>query len=257
MNDYNDTYVGSRPTVEDMTKDPGLKKFLLGVYQKMAVGLVITGLMAWAVANSPALVNLLFVTRGMGADGLPLIGGYTPLGYVFMFAPLVLSFASGMFMNNLNVAALGAFYWVFVAIMGVSLSSIALIYTGMAIAQVFFITAATFGAVSLFGYTTKIDMSGWRSFLMMAVIGIIIASLANAFIFRSGMMQLAISSIGVLIFSGLIAWQTQHLKTFYFQVGHNNQQLTAAMTYHGALSLYINFINLFISLLQILGVRRD
>ncbi len=257
MSEFNDTYVGSRPTVEDMTKDPGLKKFLLGVYQKMAIGLVITGLMAWAVANTPALAGLLFLTDGVvQADGMIRITGYTMLGYVFAFAPLVLSFASGMFMNNLDVAKLGAFYWVFVAIMGVSLSSIALIYTGMAVAQVFFITAATFGAVSLFGYTTKVDMSGWRSFLMMAVIGIIIASLANAFIFKSGMMSLAISAIGVLIFSGLIAWQTQHLKTFYFQVGHNNQQLTAAMTYHGALSLYINFINLFISLLNLLGARR-
>jgi uncharacterized protein len=255
MTEFNDTLTGARPTVEDMTKDKGLKNFLLGIYQKMGLGLVITGLMAWAVANSELLVNLLYMTEP-GPNGGLALRGYTLLGWVFAFAPLGLSLASGLFMSRLNVPVMAAFYWLFVAVMGVSLSSIVLLYTSMSIAQVFFISAATFGAVSLFGYTTKVNMSGWGSFMYMAVIGLIIAGLANAFIFKSGMLDLAMSAIGVLIFSGLIAYKTQELKMFYYEVGEGNQRLTAAMTYHGALSLYISFINLFLSLLRLFGSRR-
>lgn len=255
MADYDSQIAQGRGSVKTDTKDTsvdlGMRNFLLGIYQKMALGLVVTGLMAWAVANSPALLQLLY---NITPDGR--VRGYTMLGWIFAFAPMGLSFASGMFMNRLNAAVAGSFYWVFVAVMGVSLSSIFLLYTGMSIANIFFITAATFGVVSLVGYTTKRDLSGMKGFLMAAVLGIIIAGLANAFIFKSGMMQMAISAIGVLVFSALIAWQTQSLKQMYYEVGEVGQQKRAALTYIGALSLYVNFINLFISLLQLFGGRR-
>jgi FtsH-binding integral membrane protein len=240
---------GAKPTAEEMAKDIGLRNFLLGIYQKMALGLLVTGAMAYAVANTPALLQLIY-TRGY--DGSL---GYTPLGFVFLFAPLGLVLISNLFMRNLNVVALASFYWLYVAIMGVSLSSIFLLYTGMSIATVFFITAGTFGAVSLAGYTSKINMSAWGSFLMMAVIGMIIASLVNVFLLKSDMLSLAISAIGVLIFSALIAYKTQWLKGIYYQLG-GSQRGMAAMTYYGAMSLYISFINLFLSLLRIFGGRR-
>ncbi|ESQ75716.1 Bax inhibitor-1/YccA family protein [Asticcacaulis sp. AC402] len=250
MNDLDTDYV-SMPSAEAQARDMGLRNFLLGIYQKMALGLVLTGATSWAVANTEPLVRLLY---NVTADGR--IAGYTVLGYVFAFAPLGLSFASGMFMNRLNAAISGAFYWVFVAILGVSLSSIFLLYTGISIANIFFITAATFGVVSIIGYTTKVNMTGWGGFMYTAVLGIIIASLANAFLFKSGIMQMAISAIGVLLFSALIAYQTQSLKHMYYSVGQASQNHRAALTYIGALTLYVSFINLFMSLLSLFGGRR-
>ena len=230
-------------------RDPGLRNFMLGIYQKMALGLVITGAMAWAVANSPMLVELLFRTNGQ------YITGYTPLGLCFAFAPLVLSLASNIFMRNLNVAMMALFYWIFVAVMGVSLSSVVLLYTGVSLVSTFFITAGAFGAVSLFGYTTQRDISGWRAFLIMAVFGILIASLVNFFWLHSGALSLAVSALGVLIFSGLIAVKTQGLKQVYYQL-EGSYTGRAAMTYYGALTLYISFINLFLSILRFTGGGR-
>ncbi len=228
--------------------DPGLRSFLLGIYQKMALGLVITGAMAWAVAHSPVLISLLYQ---QSADGRI---GYTGLGLCFAFAPLVLSLASNMFMRSMNVAMMAIFYWLFVAVMGVSLASIFLMYTGGSLASTFFITAGAFGAVSLFGYTTKRDISGWGGFLIMAVFGLIIASVVNIFL-HSSALSLAVSALGVLIFSGLVAFQTQNLKNVYYQL-EGSYTGRAAMTYYGALSLYISFINLFLSILRFTGGRR-
>lgn len=242
-----DQLTGARPTVQDMSKDMGLKRFLLGIYQKMALGLVITGAMAWAVANTPVLLNLLYDING---DTVRM----TLLGWVFAFAPLGLSLISGMFMRNLNAAVMGMFYWVFVAVMGVSLSSIFLFYTGGSLASTFFITAGAFGALSIAGYTTKINMSGWGSFLMMAVFGLIIAGVVNIFL-GSSVLSLITAALGVLIFSALIAYKTQWLKEVYYEMQYNQSGL-AAMTYYGALSLYISFINLFLSLLRLMGGRR-
>ncbi len=243
MNDYVDQRTVSRPTVETMAKDLGLKRFLLGIYQKMALGLLITGGMAWAVAHTPFMIQLLFSERG-----------YTPLGWVFAIAPLGLVLASNIFMRNLNVAMMALFYWLFVAVMGVSLASIFLIYTGGSLASTFFITAGAFGALSIAGYTTKVNMSGWGSFLMMAVFGLVIASIVNIFL-HSSMLDFAVAAIGVLIFSALIAYKTQWLKESYYQL-ENSQAGLAAMTYFGALSLYISFINLFLSILRLMGGRR-
>ncbi|MBW8735413.1 MAG: Bax inhibitor-1/YccA family protein [Asticcacaulis sp.] len=240
---------GAKDRANAASMDKGLRNFLIGIYQKMALGLLVTGGMAWAVANSPFMLELLYRFDGNT------VRGYTPLGYVFLFAPLALSFASGMVMRGLNVALMAAFYWLFVAVMGVSLSSIFLLYTGTSLASVFFVTAAAFGGVSLMGYTTKINMSGWGSFLSMAVLGMIVASIVNVFFLKSGMMDLAISAIGVLIFSALIAYKTQWLKQVYYSM-ENSYTGLAAMTYYGALSLYISFINLFLSLLRIFGSRR-
>lgn len=248
MNDYVGQNVRARPSVQDEARDLGLKRFLLGIYQKMALGLLLTGATAWAVAHTPALLQLLYVQTPQGL-------GYSGLGYVFLFAPVVMSFLSGTIMRNMNVAALALFYWAFVAIMGVSLSSIFLLYTATSLASTFFITAAAFGALSIYGYTTKTNMTGWGSFLMMAVFGIIIASLVNVFLLKSGMFDLFISAAGVLIFSGLLAYQTQQLKQVYYSLEHSATGL-AAMTYYGALSLYINFINLFLSILRLFGGDR-
>jgi len=249
MNDFNGQYSSSRPTVQDMSMDMGLRAFMLGIYQKMGIGLVVTGLMAYFVAQSPMMLSLLY-----RFDGNTVVG-YTLLGYVAAFAPLVLVLVSNFFLRTLNTAVLALFYWAFVAIIGVSLSSVFLLYTGVSIGQIFFVTAAAFGALSLWGYTTKVNMTGWGNFLIMAVVGIIIASLANMFIFKSGMFDLVLACIGVLIFSGLIAYKTQMLKDLYYDLGGNTQRM-AAMTYYGALSLYISFINLFLSLLRIFGGRR-
>ena len=243
MNEFVGQNTRVKPTVEDMARDLGLKRFLLGIYQKMALGLLVTGGMAWSVAHTPFFIQLLFTERG-----------YTPLGWVFALAPLGLVLASNIFMRNLNVAMMAMFYWLFVAVMGVSLASIFLIYTGGSLASTFFVTAGAFGALSIAGYTTKINMSGWGSFLMMAVFGLIIASVANIFM-HSSMLSLAVSALGVLIFSALIAYKTQWLKEVYYQL-ENNQTGLAAMTYYGALSLYISFINLFLSLLRLMGGRR-
>jgi FtsH-binding integral membrane protein len=246
-----DTRYIAMPTAEEQARDMGLRNFLLGIYQKMALGLVVTGGMAWAVAHSPALIQLLYKFT---ADGR--VAGYTLLGYIFAFAPLALSFISGRFMNGLDAKVSGAFYWVFVAIMGVSLSSVFLMFTGLSIANIFFITAATFGVVSLIGYTTKVNMTGWGGFFSVAVLGLIIAGIANAFIFKSGLMMMAMSGIGVLLFSALIAYQTQSLKNLYYSTGQLSANHRAALTYIGAIGLYVSFINLFLSLLNLFGGRR-
>jgi len=249
MSDMDTDYV-ALPSADEQAKDMGLRNFLMGIYQKMALGLLVTGGMAWAVANTPAFAQLLYNFQG------DYVTGYTPLGWIFAFAPLALSFISGMFMNRLNAAVSGAFYWVFVAVMGVSLSSIFLLYTGISIANIFFITAATFGVVSLVGYTTKVNMTGWGSFFTAAVLGLIIAGIANAFFFKSGLMSMVMSGIGVLLFSALIAYQTQSLKQMYYAVGSASANHRAALTYIGAISLYVSFINLFLSLLNLFGGRR-
>ncbi len=246
----NDTDYIAVPSVEEQARDKGLKNFLMGIYQKMALGLVVTGAMAWAVANTPAVAGLLYQVTPEGRLS------YTLLGWIFAFAPLALSFISGRFMNGLDAKVSGAFYWVFVAVMGVSLSSIFLLYTGISIANIFFITAATFGVVSLVGYTTKVNMTGWGGFFSVAILGLIIAGIANAFLFKSGLMSMVMSGIGVLLFSALIAYQTQSLKNLYYSTGQLSANHRAALTYIGAIGLYVSFINLFLSLLNLFGGRR-
>ena len=249
MAEYQSQFTVSKADL-DMSVDPGLRGFMLGIYQKIALGLVLTGAMSMAIFNVPALAQLLFNIQ----DGR--ITGYTVLGYVFAFAPLAMSFASGMFMGSLNAAKAGAFYWVFVAVMGISLSSVAFIYTGESIATMFFITAIAFGGLSLIGYTTKVNMTSWGSFLYMIVLGMIALSMLNFFWLKSPLVSMIGSAIGLVVFSGLIAYRTQSLKLMYHELGGAHEGRKAAMTYIGALDLYISFINLFMSLLNLFGGRR-
>lgn len=253
MLNFNQTNTDVLPSSETMAKDPGLRKFMLGIYQKMALGLVLTAVVSYAVLNSTFMLGLLY-TFGTAPDGRPMLTGYTPLGWIAAFAPMGLSFISGMFMQKLDAAISGFFYWLFVVIMGISLASIAFLYTGESIARVFMITAIAFGGLSLIGYTTKVNMTGWRTFLYMGVLGLIAAGIANIF-FQSSMVSLITAVIGVLLFSALIAYQTQSLKITYYETPNLSDRQMAALTYIGALGLYINFINLFLSLLRLFGSR--
>ena len=222
--------------------DEGLRAFMLGIYNNMAMGLAITGIVAYAVyawaASDPAVAQTLYGS---------------PLRWVIIFAPLAFVFGLSASINRLQPATARLIFLVYAAVMGLSLSSVFLVFTGESIARTFFITAASFGALSLYGYTTKRDMSGMGSFLMMGLIGLILASVVNLFLASSGM-QFAISVIGVLLFAALTAYDTQRLKNTYDYVAGD---VTAAgrASIIGALQLYLDFINLFMFLLQFMGNR--
>jgi hypothetical protein len=221
--------------------DEGLRSYMLKVYNYMGVGLVVTGLVAWFTSqwamSSPANAELLYGS---------------PLAWVIMLSPLAFVLVLSFGINKLSVGAAQATFWGFAAVMGLSLSSIFLVYTGASIAKVFFITAATFGAMSLWGYTTKRDLTGMGSFLFMGLIGLIIAMVVNIFL-QSTMLEFAISAIGVLIFVGLTAYDTQKIKESY-SASHGAEVL-AKGAIMGALRLYLDFINLFLMLLRLFGNR--
>jgi FtsH-binding integral membrane protein len=222
--------------------DQGLRKYLLGVYNYMASGLLLSGVVALTVANT-SLLNLFFQVQNGRM-------GYTGLGWVAILAPLGLIF----FMNvNRQPQTLKILYWVFVALMGVSLSALLLAYTGVSVARTFFITAISFGGLSLYGYTTKRDMSGMRSFFVMGVIGLMVAMLVSMFV-ASSALQFTISVVGVLLFAGLTAYDTQNLKRTYYAVNGSSVQENSAIM--GAVQLYLDFINMFQFLLMFLGNRR-
>jgi uncharacterized protein len=222
----------------DMAVDAGLRSFMLGVYNKLGLGLVVSGALAYAAAYYPPLRDLIFGT---------------PLYYVVAFSPIVILLASSFAMKNPSPTGAGILYWSIVTLMGLGLGVVFLVYTGASVAKVFLITAASFGFLSLWGYTTKKDLTGMGSFLIMGVFGLVLASIVNMFM-KSGPLDLAISAIGVLIFAGLIAYDTQRLKNTYYQLGGDARGAAVATNY-GALSLYINFINLFMFLLRLLGNR--
>jgi len=182
------------------------------------------------------------------------LAGFTLLGMIVAFGPLAVMLFGMVGMRNATPRSSGIFYWTIVALIGASLGAITLVYTGASIAQTFLITAAAFGALSLFGYTTKKNLTGFGSFLIVGLIGLIIASLVNIFL-QSAMMNFVISVLGVFIFAGLIAYDTQRLKMTYYELGGNQTAMGVATNY-GALSLYINFINLFQFLLSLFGQRR-
>ncbi|TDI59629.1 MAG: Bax inhibitor-1/YccA family protein [Alphaproteobacteria bacterium] len=221
--------------------DQGLRSHMLKVYNYMASGVLLTGIVAMyfsqAIMNDAALAQTIF-------------GG--PLVYVVMFSPFIMVLVMNFGINKLSPFALQACYWVFAALMGVSLSSVLLMYTGSSVAKVFFITAATFGSLSLYGYTTKKSLSGMGSFLFMGLVGLIIASVVNIFL-QSGMMEFVISVIGVLIFAGLTAYDTQKIKQMYFD-GHGTEAMSK-LSIMGALKLYLDFINMFLFLLRLFGSR--
>ncbi len=225
--------------------DQGLRAYMLRIYNYMAIGVAITGVAALVT------VNLAVQNGQLTGFGQAIYN--SPLQWVIMLAPLAIVFLFAARVHRMSVGTAQAVFWGFAALMGVSLSSIFLVFTGESIVRVFFITAASFGALSLWGYTTKRDISGWGSFLFIGLIGIIIASIVNIFL-GSSAVQFAVSVIGVLVFAGLTAWDTQRLKNAYFQVG-GNEAMIGQLAISGALSLYLNFINMFIMMLQLFGNR--
>lgn len=249
MSDFNNGYARPLPQSTDMSVDAGLRAFMLGVYNKLALGLVLAGALAYVTGTVPAVQQLLFAVTADGRIGL------TMLGMIVQFSPLVLLFGSMFFMKNPTAGGVNLLYWAVVASIGAGLGIVFLRYTGTSVASTFFVTAAAFGALSLFGYTTKKNLTGLGSFLIMGVIGLIIAMVVNMFL-QSSMMALIISAIGVLIFSGLIAYDTQRLKMTYYALGGDKAAMGVA-TGFGALSLFINFINLFQFLLMFMGGNRE
>lgn len=240
MNDFNSSY--SAPSREMSTAvNAGLRSFMLGVYNKMALGLALTAILAFAVGTNTQLTMTLLTP---------------PLFYVVAFGPIAILLLSGFVMKNPSPVAANLIYWSVVSLIGVGMGSIVYVYGGMPngmllVAKAFFTTAAAFAALSLWGYTTKRDLSGWGVFLFMGVIGLIIAMVINMFI-ASSMMSLIISVIGLLIFAGLTAYDTQRLKEMYFQIQGNARAMSVATTF-GALSLYINFVNMFQFILSLMS----
>ncbi len=226
--------------------DVGLRAHMSKVYATMSVGMLVTAGAAWAIGTSDALLAIF-------RDPITLQPNI--LGWIIMFAPLIMVFAFGAVINRLSAAAAQLFFYAFAAVMGVSISWIFAVFTGVSIVQTFLITAIAFLGLSLYGYTTKRDLSGWGTFLMMGVIGLILASIVNLFI-MSSVMMFAISALGVLIFAGLTAYDTQSIKQEYIDhAQYGDQEWLDKSAIMGALRLYLDFINLFMFLLQFLGNR--
>ena len=225
--------------------DLGLRAYMNKVYSFMAVGLALTGV----IAHLTSTLAFNFSTNPYTSFGAAIYG--SPLAFVIMLAPLGFIIALNMGIARMKEGTVQILFWAFASVMGLSLSSIFIQYTGESVARVFFISAGAFGALSLYGYTTKKDLSGWGSFLFIGLIGIVIASIVNIFV-SSTALQFAISVIGVLVFAGLTAYDTQRIKAMYFD-GTGNEGKKAIM---GALTLYLDFINLFIMLIQLFGQRR-
>ena len=236
MSNYDQNTAASGAARTDAAIDTGLRAYMLNVYNHMAAGVGLTAVVAWLTyqLTGPALLQ-------------------SPLMWVFILAPLVLVFFISARINTLSVSAARSLFFVYAALVGVSLSILFHIYTNSSITRVFFITAATFGALSLYGYTTRRDLSGFGTFLFMGLIGIIIASLVNLFLRSSGL-DWMISIIGVGVFAGLTAYDTQRIKGMYDRGDDATSAGRKAVM--GALSLYLNFINLFMMLLRLMGGRR-
>lgn len=231
--------------------DDGLRKYMLGIYNYMCAALGITGAVAFLAANTPAIMNLLYVTNANGA-----MTGMTGLGWLVAIAPLIMVLGLGFGISKMQANTAQALFWTYAVLMGLSLSSIFLMYTGASIARVFFITASVFGAMSIYGYTTKSDLTKMGSFLMMGLIGVILASLVNVFLKSSGI-HFATSILSVLIFTGLTAYDTQRLKEMYYSNINSDASALTKLCVMGALTLYLDFINIFIQLMQFFGQRRD
>ncbi|WP_280775200.1 Bax inhibitor-1/YccA family protein [Rhizobium sp. SG_E_25_P2] len=237
MNPMNDRYGYASQAQSGALFDEGLRQHMLRVYNYMGLGLVITGIVAYVVGTTPALYVPIF---------------QTPLKWVVMLAPLGFVLFFSFRIQSMSAGTAQTMFWAFSAVMGLSLASIFLVFTGASIAQTFFIAATMFGATSLYGYTTKRNLANVGSFLMMGLIGVVIASVVNIFL-GSSALQFAISVIGIVVFVGLTAWDTQNIKEQYAEnVDQESQQKLAVF---GALSLYLNFVNIFQLLLNFTGER--
>ena len=248
MTEYDNRIVRGTAAGYADTMDMGLRAHMLRVYNYMVGALALTGVVAYVVANSPPLLNMLYQQTATG--GL----APTMLGWVVMLAPIALVFFLSFRVMHMSQTAAQATFWVYAALTGASLASILIAYTGTSVAMTFFVTAGTFGTMSLYGYTTKRDLTGFGNFLFMGLIGILLASLANMF-FKSGMMNFIISVLGVLIFTGLTAWDTQKIKNTYYEIG-GDTAVAGKAAIMGALSLYLDFLNIFLFLLRFMGDRR-
>jgi len=240
----------------DVTIDQGLRTYMLKVYNLMALGLAITGVAAYAMFAMSTTTDPALSVGSLNGIMLTSLGAtiYTsPLKWVLMFAPLALVMFLSFRVDRMSVSAAQTTFWAYAALVGLSLSTIFLVYTQESIVQVFFVTAASFGALSLFGYTTKRDISAWGSFLFMGVIGILIASVVNIFL-ASSALSFAISAIGVLVFAGLTAYDTQQIKEMYYE--GDGTAVMGRKAIMGALRLYLDFLNMFMFLLQLFGDRR-
>lgn len=233
-----DRHTMTRAQADAAQIDVGLRQHMLRVYNYMASGVALTGIVAYAVAASPTMLQAIYGT---------------PLSWVVMLAPLAFILVLSFGLHKLSLFATQALFWLFAATMGLSLASIFVIYTGESIARVFFITSASFGALSLYGYTTKRDLTGMGSFMIMGLFGIIIASVVNLFLKSSGL-QFAISVIGVLVFAGLTAYDTQRIKSMYLE--SDGTETAGKKAVMGALSLYLDFVNMMMLLLHLFGQRR-
>ena len=236
--------------------DAGLRQYMLSVYNYMASGLALTGLVALMLYQYVGGSDIVFINGQVALESMSPLGQsiYTgPMMWVIALAPLGVVMYMSFGIRSMSAARAQTMFWVFAFLMGLSLSTILLTYTGASIARVFFITATTFGAMSIYGYTTKRDLTGMGSFLFMGLIGIIIASIVNIFM-QSSMMYFVISVLGVLIFVGLTAYDTQKIKNMY--MAYDSGEVSAKKAIMGALTLYLDFINLFIMLLRLFGARR-
>jgi FtsH-binding integral membrane protein len=239
-------FTRSIPASLDMSVDAGLRSFMLGVYNKVGLGLIWSAMLAFLTGTYAPVRDLMFRHADNGAVG------YTGLGMIVAFAPLAVLLIGGFAMRNPTARSAGAIYWTVVSLMGASLGVLAMVYNVGAIFSTFLITAAAFGGLSLVGYVTKRDLTAMGSFLIMGLWGLIIAMVVSMFV--PGM-NFIINVLGVLIFSGLIAYDTQRLKMTYYQLGGNETAMGVATNY-GALSLYLDFINLFMFLLRLFGGGR-
>ena len=223
-------------------RDAGLRSYMLSVYNYMASGVLLTGIVALLFA--PYAQSVLINAAGTGMS---------PLGWIIMLSPLAFVMVMSFGVNRLSTPTLQMLFWAFATVMGLSMSTIFITFTGMSIAQTFFAVAAAFAGLSLWGYTTKKDLSGWGTFLIMGVVGLLVAMVINWFL-QSPAMMLVISALGVLIFAGLTAYDTQRIKSMYAHVA--GTEMMGKVVIMGALSLYLDFINMFMFLLQFMGDRR-
>ena len=239
MADY-ETIRTARAGTRGLQIDEGLRAHMNRVYGLMSAAMLITAVVAYGVGTSPQLLGAIFAS---------------PLRWVVMFAPLVLVFAFSAMINRLSVGTAQGLFFLYSALMGLSLSFIFAVYTGVSIAQTFLVTAIAFAGLSIYGYTTKRNLTGMGTFLMMGVIGLVVAMLVNIFL-QSAAVTFAVSVLGVLIFAGLTAYDTQNIKATYVQMAHSgDQEWLGKSAIMGALQLYLDFLNMFMFLLQFMGNR--
>lgn len=242
----------SQPTsVGQAGVDEGLRAYMLGVYNYMAIGVALTGVVAYLVFSLAVTVDPVTGAKALTSFGQTLYT--TPLRWVLILAPVAFVFFFAFRANSMSVSAAQTSFWIYAALVGASLSILLMVFTGSSVANVFFITAAAFASLSIWGYTTKKDISGWGSFLFMGLIGVILAIVVNIFL-QSPAIAFAISVIGVLVFAGLTAYDTQRIKDEYYLLAGNSEAVAKASVF-GALSLYQNFVGMFVYLLQLFGAR--